>query len=623
MAMRATDQATTPNDAAGDVVCPHADASLPLLKERFGHDAYRPMQRRVIDAAMQNRDAMVVMPTGGGKSLCYQLPAIATPGTTLVVSPLIALMQNQVDLLHANGIKATLLNSSLSREEADLRERQAIDGAFDLVYLAPERLMSSAGFRLLSRLNVSRIAVDEAHCISEWGHDFRPEYRQLGQLREGFGGKVADAPLLALTATATPRVADDIVRQLGLRDPAVFRAGFERTNLYYEVRPKRKVFEQLMAYLAQHPTEEGIIYCGSRAAVDRLTERLYNAGVAAVGYHAGMEHADRHASQHAFVFGDARVCVATVAFGMGVDKPDVRFVFHTDLPRQLEGYYQQTGRAGRDGLPANCVLFYSPADLPRLLGFAEEKPSEQERQLAIEQARQMVGFAVETRCRMPSLLGYFGQSHPGECGHCDNCKHPPRIIEATDDARRLLSAVARTDQRYGLGHVVDVLRGSKSQRVLDLGHDQLSVHGIGSRKGKAFWMALADGLIQRGELGVTADEFRVAHLTETSMPVLRGEVEVSVAEPRALAGVKTQRNDREIPPADRALFDTLRQLRTKLARERGVPPYIIFGDASLEQMARDKPTSLQAFAAIGGVGQAKLSRYGDVFVETIRDFEGE
>ena len=617
---------------------PDAEGLLDALKEHFGHERFRPAQEAAIRDAVAGRDVFVVMPTGGGKSLCYQLPALlksdggtgATGGVTVVVSPLIALMQNQVDALRQSGIRATLLNSSIDAQEAARREAAAAAGEFDLLYMAPERLMAGAGRRLLNRLServgVSRFAIDEAHCISEWGHDFRPEYRMLGRLREEFDGRFEHTPIIALTATATPRVAEDIVRQLNLRDAAIHRTGFERENLIYEVRPKRKVFDAVLQHLREHPGEDGIVYLGSRNGVDRMVDRLRDARVDAVGYHAGMPHELREANQRAFITGDARVCVATVAFGMGVDKPDVRFVIHGDLPRNLEGLYQETGRAGRDGLPARCILFFSMGDQARILRFIDEKPTEAERELAREQLRTVVEYAMSTRCRMVPLLGYFGQEHPGGCGHCDNCLRPPQIFDATEDAQKLLSAVVRTGQRFGMGYVIDVLRGSRAGRVRELGHDELSVYGIGSGKSKAYWMQLGDALIGRGELVLSTDGYRVAGLTDESLPVLRGQRRVEAAQSAAIEVVDESRSragraEAELSPSDRRLFDRLRELRKSLADEQGVPPYVVFGDVSLRQMASRRPTSRQSFLRITGVGQAKLERYYDAFTAAIREFE--
>lgn len=609
------------------------DGLAGLLKRRFGHDRFRPIQQPIVGDVLAGRDVFVVLPTGGGKSLCYQLPAIADreadpdgAGVTVVVSPLIALMTNQVEALLANGIEATLLNSTIDAAEAARRERDAIERRYDLLYLAPERLMAPAGRRLLARLPVARFAIDEAHCISEWGHDFRPEYRMLGQLRDPdgpFGVRFADTPMVALTATATPRVAEDIVAQLGLRDAAIHRGGFERTNLVYEVRPKQRMFEQILAHVRERPADDGIVYLNSRAGVDALVGRLREAQVAAVGYHAGMTAEDRQAAQQAFIYGDARVCVATIAFGMGVDKPDVRFVIHADLPRHLEGYYQETGRAGRDGLPADCLLFYSAGDRAKVEYFIQKKESAAEREHAQWQLKRVISFAHATGCRMVPLLAYFGQEHAGDCGHCDNCLKPPKLAEVTEDARKLLSAVARTGQRFGLSHVIHVLRGSRAQRVMELGHDQLSVHGIGSEHPTGYWRQLAERLIEQGYLALSADEYRTVMLTGDSRPLLRGERSITMPVSRAVSARAAGGPGRAraapvaMAPGDQAVFERLRQLRARVAREQGVPPYVVFGDRALIGMATLRPRSGEQFLQVSGVGQAKLEKYGQAFLAEI------
>ncbi|MFI4860196.1 MAG: DNA helicase RecQ [Phycisphaerales bacterium JB063] len=596
-----------------------------LLKRHFGHSAFRPMQREIIDDALANRDVFVLMPTGGGKSLCYQLPALVSAGTTVVVSPLIALMQDQVTQLEHNGIAATYLNSTLDLDEAYRREQAALNGEYDLLYLAPERLFSTAGARLLGKLEVGRFAIDEAHCISEWGHDFRPEYRMLAQLRAGFGGRFADTPVIALTATATPRVHQDILRQLNLENPAQYRGDFERRNLIYELRPKQKLFDQVLAYLRDNPLHEGIIYCNSRKRCDELAAKLRVSGVAALPYHAGLEADTRERHQHDFIHGDARVVVATIAFGMGVDKPDVRFVFHADMPRSLEGYYQETGRAGRDGLPADCVFFYSGGDRGRIEYFIEQKESEEERKHAHWQLDQVIQFAHHTGCRMIPLLAYFGQDHPGGCGHCDNCIKPPDVMDASVDAQKLLSAIARTGQRFGFSHVINVLRGSKAQKLLDHEHDKLTVYGIGADQSAAYWRQLAEHLLNEGLVATSADQYRTVHLTESSRAVLVGDRKVSLALSRVAkrAGVSRAAMVDDGTPVDQALFEKLRALRKQLADEQDVPPYVVFGDKALVQMAQQLPTNNTAFLAISGVGQKKLEQYGPVFMDVVREHASE
>lgn len=607
------------------------DRLAATLKQYFGHDTFRPMQREIIEGVCAGRDSFVIMPTGGGKSLCYQLPALmnaeqteaTSGGTTVVISPLIALMQDQVSQLQQNGIRATLINSTLDRDEAFDRERRAIQGEYDLIYLAPERLMSTAGSRLLRQLDVARFAIDECHCISEWGHDFRPEYRMLGQLRDQFAGRFANTPIVALTATATPRVREDILAQLHLRDPAVYLGDFERTNLNYELRPKKQMVRQIGDYLNANPLHEGIIYCQSRRKCEELSEKLRAAGVSAVPYHAGLDAQVREKNQHDFIYGDKRVVCATIAFGMGVDKPDVRFVIHADMPRSLEGYYQETGRAGRDGLPADCIFFYSGGDRAKVEHFIEQKEDEEERRHAYWQLQQVVSFAHATSCRMPKLLGYFGQEHAGECKHCDNCVSPPKLLDVTVHAQKFLSAIARTGQRFGVGHVVNVLRGSKEQRVIDYGHDQLSVYGIGSDQPEGHWRQLAEQLIHDGTLATSADQFRTLQLTAESKEILKGERAITMpVSPIASQSGSRRRSaiqDDDLGPTDSELFEKLRTLRKQLADEQGVPPYVVFGDKSLRQMAATLPTDEEVFLAVSGVGQTKLDKYGSTFMTVITE----
>ncbi|BAM03519.1 ATP-dependent DNA helicase RecQ [Phycisphaera mikurensis NBRC 102666] len=649
-------------------------ALLAPLKRAFGHGGFRPMQQRIVEDAVAGRDVLVILPTGGGKSLCYQLPAVAEAEAweqrregprpmTVVVSPLIALMQNQVEALRANGVKAGYLNSSMDFEEARRVQHEAETGGLDLVYLAPERMMSEHGRAWLSRLHVTRFAIDEAHCISAWGHDFRPEYRMLGELRTGFGDRFRGVPMMALTATATPRVADDVVAQLGLGGDAkpgeagavaVHRGGFERPNLFYEVRPKRKVVEQIAAMLEADDTAEGIVYCGSRKKCEEIAEQLQAAGLPALPYHAGLDAETRAENQHGFIYGDCRLVAATIAFGMGVDKPDVRFVVHADLPQNLEGYYQETGRAGRDGLPGKCVLFYSGGDRARVEFFINKKEDPQEREHAQEQLEKMIKYCHTTGCRTAFVLRHFGdelarvapatgahaggeagvERPPGRCGHCDNCVNPPKTRDVTQDARKLLSAIARTGQRYGLSYVFDVLRGSRAAKVLEREHDGLSVHGIGKDQPVGHWRALAEHLVQEGHLAFTHDGFRVALLTATSKDVMRGEVPVELAVSRAVdpraGGPESERMAQgkrrraaaaqaELSPDAADLFEKLRALRAELAEEQGVPPYIVFGDATLLEMATRRPQSDHELLAISGVGQTKLQRYGDPFRQAIRE----
>ena len=598
---------------------PSHDPMLTTLKQRFGHDDFRPMQRQIITDAMQGQDILAILPTGAGKSLCYQLPAVLSEGTTLVISPLIALMADQLKALEANGIRGTVLNSSVAPDEIMRREEAAKNGEYNLIYLAPERLMGFAGQRLLQNVPLNMIAIDEAHCISEWGHDFRPEYRQVGLIRE----RMPDTPFMALTATATPRVSQDIIDQLNLKNPAVHRGGFERPNLFYQVRPKQRVTEQILAYLQANPVSEGIIYCHSRRGCDELSQRLFAHGVSALPYHAGLDHETRSHNQHEFIYGNTRVIVATLAFGMGVDKPDVRFVIHVDLPRHIEGYYQETGRAGRDGERADCILFFSYGDCAKIQRFIQEKPDPVEQQHAQWQLQRMVQFAYATDCRTVPLLSHFGQEHPGSCMHCDNCIEPPVTEDTTDDARKLMSAVARTGQRYGMSYIIDILRGQSSERSQLAGHETLSVFGLGSYQTAAHWRRVGQALLLKNLMSQTQDEFPVLHLNEQSTPVLRGEVPIEMIQPRAMGKRNTSKSKAapvDEAPYDEDLFESLRQLRRSLAQEQSVPPYVVFNDAALRDMSRKQPTDLGAFTTVSGVGEHKLKKYGETFTDAIRQW---
>jgi ATP-dependent DNA helicase RecQ len=620
------------------------------LKQYFGHDSFWPGQRQVIEHALAGRDVFVLMPTGGGKSLTYQLPALVMPGLTIVVSPLIALMQDQVDRLRANGIAATFVNSFLSAAERTQRERAALNGQLNLLYVAPERLLTPSFLALLDKVDnnvgLSLLAVDEAHCVSEWGHDFRPEYRQLGQLRNRY----PDVPMLALTATATERVRQDILTQLRLRDPHIHIASFNRPNLSYEVRQKNHgSYRELLQLLRQEPGAPVIIYCQSRKGVDELSRDLERDGIRALPYHAGLTSEQRTENQARFIRDDVSVLVATIAFGMGVGKPDVRAVIHYDLPRNLEGYYQESGRAGRDGLPAECILFFSHGDRAKIEyligqrfngdggapfvgafdiqefnGYAEASFVGDLGAIAHQQLQQVAAYAESSVCRRRILLGYFGETLEGEnCGNCDNCLRPATTEDRTLDARKFLYCVAKTQQRFGMNYIIDVLRGANTQRIRDFGHDQLPIYGSGKHRSTDEWALLARTLLHQGLLSQTTDGRPVLKLNPLSMEVLRKERSVQVAVPSTPARTpqSTQtRQDRApaLPPEEEALFQHLRSLRKKLADEQGVPPYVVFSDASLRAMAQQRPQSLSHFAKLPGVGRLKLEAYFTVFTNEIR-----
>jgi ATP-dependent DNA helicase RecQ len=605
------------------------DTLLAELKQRFGFDSFRPGQEAIVRDILDGRDVLAIMPTGGGKSLCFQLPALLRSGVCIVVSPLIALMQDQVRQLQDNGIEATFINSSLDRQEIARRFAKLERGDLKLLYVAPERLLQ-AEFegevmpRLQATHGISSLVVDEAHCVSEWGHDFRPEYRQLHRLRTRF----ANVPIAAFTATATERVRQDIVRQLALREPRIHVASFNRPNLYYAVRPKTKATYAEMLGLARDKGGAGIVYCLSRKRVDELAERLQNDGVRALPYHAGLEADTRRENQEAFIRDDAQVMVATIAFGMGINKPDVRWVLHYDLPKTLEGYYQESGRAGRDGEPARCILYFGAGDIRTAELIISQKvdpvsfePLVDEQRIARQQLRNVLNYAESSECRRAVQLRYFGEVIEGKCGACDNCLEPRSLIDRTTEARQFLSCIARLAQRrerYGVAYVIEILRGGETQRVITRDHGSLSVYGIGKDLGLNEWRDVARALLHQGLMTQSQDGYAVVSLNDASWQVLRGERTVQVGE-----SVKPARSRKGAKPVvaadgDDALFQALRGLRKRLADEAGMPPYIIFNDASLRDMAQRQPTTLEEFAGIAGVGQAKLARYGEQFVELIR-----
>ena len=613
------------------------------LKHHFGYDEFRLGQRPVIEAVLKNQDALVIMPTGGGKSLCYQLPALLKLGVMVVVSPLIALMQDQVDSLLDNGIAATYLNSSLDFNAIRQREADLLAGKVKLLYVSPERLMNPGFFDLLRRLiqtvGVSGFAIDEAHCVSEWGHDFRPEYRQLSVLRETF----PQIPVMGLTATATERVRVDIAQQLRLRDPLIQVSSFNRPNLFYEVRPKgRDPYGELIRQVKQHQGS-GIIYCLSRKRVGELAEKLTADGQSVLPYHAGLSDETRRENQTRFIRDDVRLMVATVAFGMGINKPDVRFVIHYDIPRNIEGYYQESGRAGRDGEPAHCTLYLAYGDVATAEYLISQKPNEAEQRIARQQLRQMVDYAETTVCRRRVQLSYFGETlgealgetlgetvgetlgetrseNPeGLCHQCDNCTNPPPVEDWTIEAQKFLSCVARCQERFGMAHIIDVLRGSKKQKVMDLRHDQLSTHGIGKDRSVDEWRLLGRSLLHQRLVDETTDGYPVLKLNAASWQVLRKQIPVQVAVPKDFAPGPTDEAPADTPEVAQLLV-ILKALRKKLADQQSVPPYVVFPESALKQMAQTRPQTLEAFGRVSGVGSRKLDQYGQVFTDAIRQF---
>jgi len=606
------------------------------LKRIFGFDHFRPGQEAIVRDALAGRDLLALMPTGGGKSLCFQLPALLRPGVTLVVSPLIALMQDQVRQLRDNGIAASFVNSSLPAGEGAQRTTALLRGEYQLFYLAPERLLLPDFLdgvlpRVVAGPGLNAFVVDEAHCVSEWGHDFRPDYRQLSQLRR----RHPTTPMFCFTATATPRVRADIIAQLDLRDPAIHLTSFNRPNLHYEVRPKTKGSYAELLRLARGGGA-GIVYCLSRRRVEELAERLQGDGVRAAAYHAGLGADQRRETQEAFIRDDLQVVIATVAFGMGINKPDVRWVVHYDLPKTLEGYSQESGRAGRDGDPARCRLYFGAADIRTAEFLIQQKVDpetgaalEAEQRLGRQQLRQVLSYAESTECRRAVILAYLGESFTGGCGACDNCETPKTPVDWTTEARQFLSCIARLAQRgerFGAAHVIDILRGARSERLLARGHEALTVYGIGKHRSVADWRTLARSLLHQSLVDETQDGFPVLCLNAESWRVLRGERPVSIALPAAAgsppAGDEKRRSVRidESDPAQAALFERLRELRKRLANEQGLPPYVIFHDATLREMARLQPLTLDQFANLPGVGQAKLARYGESFINALRQY---
>ncbi|PWH13010.1 MAG: DNA helicase RecQ [Anaerolineae bacterium] len=588
-----------------------------ILKTVFGYDTFRPLQRQVIENVLARRDSLVVMPTGGGKSLCYQIPALMFSGLTVVVSPLIALMKDQVEQLQAYGIPALYLNSTLSPEAYAANMEHIRRGQAKLLYVAPETLLTPRLFSLLDTLQVDLLTIDEAHCISEWGHDFRPEYRQLVEVRRRYPRAVC----LALTATATPRVRADIVRSLGFSRANEFVASFNRENLYIQVSPKTEPLRQTLRFLERFKDQSGIIYCFSRKQVDELAAALVQRGYSVRPYHAGLEDSERRRNQEDFIRDNVQIMVATIAFGMGINKPNVRFVIHYDLPKSIEGYYQEIGRAGRDGLPAHCLLLYSYSDAAKLRYFIDKKQGN-ERQVAMQQLNAMMKYAEdEQTCRRKPLLQYFGEPYLAtKCNNCDNCTAaPPVLADVTIPAQKFLSCVKRTGERFGAGHVIDVLRGSKSERILRLGHDKLSTYGIGADLTEKQWLYLARQLLQMGYLKQD-EEFRTLSLTEKALEALRKRSPIY----GQLQPAQECSPSREIRKSEldynHALFALLRQKRKEMADQAGVPPYVIFSDKTLVEMAAYYPQSRESLLKISGVGMAKLNQYGPVFLQVIRDY---
>ncbi len=589
-----------------------------VLKDVFGFSSFLPNQQEVVDAILAREDAFAVMPTGGGKSLCYQLPAHIMDGSCMVVSPLISLMKDQVDAAIATGLRASFLNSSLSPSMKQQVQAQLVAGELDLIYVSPERFAMPEFIAMLKRVDLSFVAIDEAHCISEWGHDFRPDYLNLSTILEEF----PDVPVTAFTATATKQVQDDVVAKLGLRSPHIVRASFNRPNLFYKVIPKEKPSEQILRFVQAHSGEPGIIYRTTRKSVDQTTNMLAKHGIRALPYHAGLEDTTRMENQDAFNRDEIDVIVATIAFGMGIDKSNVRYVLHGDLPKNIESYYQETGRGGRDGEPAHCLLLFGYGDIPKIRYFIDQVTDEAERGRSLRCLNEMVNYATVYACRRRKLLNYFGEEYPprdtrpaGPC--CDVCAGEVESIDATEDAQIIMSAMTRTGQRFGINHILAVVTGEHSERIRRLGHDRIKTFGAGQDRDKRHWRVVIRNLLAQGFIRQTPGDYPVLQLQPEAEEVLFGGRQVHV--------LKTRKTKNTPPrpaagPYNEDLFEQLRALRKDLASEQGVPPYVIFTDRSLHEMARFFPATESQMLQITGVGETRLARYGERFIQAIQAY---
>lgn len=590
-------------------------APTQILQQIFGFSAFRQPQDKIIQTLIAGNDALVLMPTGGGKSLCYQIPALARDGCGIVISPLIALMQDQVDAMRLLGVKAAFLNSTQSADEVRAIEQQLVEGSLDLLYIAPERLTQARTLQLLKEAELALFAIDEAHCVSQWGHDFRADYLQLSLLHEIFPA----VPRIALTATADARTREEIVSRLQLDDAEKFIAGFDRPNIRYRIGVKHNAKQQLLKFLkSEHQSDSGIVYCLSRNKTEDIAAWLSEQGFNAYPYHAGLSAELRSANQALFLRNEAVIIVATIAFGMGIDKPDVRFVAHLDLPKTLESYYQETGRAGRDGEPATAWMIYGLQDVIKLRQMmANSEGSEHHKRAEQHRLNAMLGLCEITTCRRQALLAYFGEHQDHPCGNCDTCLDPPETWDGSEAARKALSAAFRTEQRFGVNHLIEVLRGTNNDRIFQYGHQKLPVYGIGQDLDNNQWRSVFRQLVARGYMSVDLERFGALRLEEKCRPLLRGEETIELRKDVQPTAAKAQTKVQLAPEVDIALWEALRECRRGYAEELGVPPYVVFHDATLQEMCLRLPQTMEAFSELSGVGERKLERYGPAFVGVI------